>query len=369
MTTQLATTSPAPVAAIPRSVKGYLTSDYFRKQVALCLPKHMTAERFVRIAISATTRIPKLLKCTPESVVKCCLSLSELGLEPDGRRAHLIPYGDQCTLIVDYKGLVELAMNSGTVSSIFAERVCANDDFNWDTGEVQHKINWREDRGKMYAVYVVIKFKDGGKHTEVMTKSDVDRIRGRSKAANNGPWVTDYDEMAKKTVFRRASKWVKLSPEVQEALEKADALPAADSNLVSEIAELPENVTELETRPESSDDGDLGPQPAPQQSRVAPEAGGEPSPVNPTSKAPAGRSDRVKPFEELASLVIDAGYTFDDFVKWVTTEYWDERTARENGVEDWQSFDDVTVQVCRTLLRAKTGLLEGLAKVTGKGQP
>jgi len=52
-----------------------------------------------------------------------------------------------------------------------------------------------------------------------MTKDEVTKIRHRSKAANNGPWVTDFDEMGKKTVFRRLSKWLQLSPEYRDALD------------------------------------------------------------------------------------------------------------------------------------------------------
>jgi recombination protein RecT len=56
-----------------------------------------------------------------------------------------------------------------------------------------------------------------------MTKADVESIRSRSKAGKSGPWVTDWNEMAKKTVFRRASKWVPLSPEVRDQIEREDS--------------------------------------------------------------------------------------------------------------------------------------------------
>lgn len=365
MTTSLTQTQPAKSPAIPKTVKSYLTSDYFKTQVALCLPKHMTAERFIRVAITATTREPKLLECTPESVVACCLALSELGLEPDGRRAHLIPYGKVCTLIVDYKGLVELAMNSGTVSSIFAERVCDKDEFTWDTGEIFHKINWREDRGKMYAVYVVIKFKDGGKHTEVMTRADVDRIRSLSKAGGNGPWVQHYDEMAKKTVFRRASKWVKLSPELHEALDKSENLSAvAPPSALVEIAEYGDDVRMEDLPP---------PAPAPEPTNEPPSGGpSETSPQPSTSRknapavSPSIEPNKSVPQHELSVLVLDAGHAFDDLTKWLATEYWNAADADKYGVDTWSGFYDVPTQVAKTLLKAKAGLLQGLAGMKGQ---
>lgn len=211
-------TQPAPAN---QGLKQLINSKAMRSQFALALPKHLTAERFSRIAITALTRTPKLQDCTPESLMKCLLDLSAMGLEPDGRRAHLIPYGKECTLVVDYKGLVELVMRSGSVSSIHADKVCDGDEFEWDRGEVKkHKIDFRSKRGESYAFYIIVKFKDGTEKHEVMTRDEVESIRKRSRAGNSGPWVTDFDEMAKKTVFRRASKWLPLSPEIRDAMEK-----------------------------------------------------------------------------------------------------------------------------------------------------
>lgn len=206
-----------------QNIRSLIQSDVYKKQFAMALPKHMSPERFIRIALTALTKNPKLQTCSQASLVSCLLDISQLGLEPDGRRAHLIPYGDKCTLIIDYKGLVELAMNTGEVSNIHADIVCESDVFVYNKGVIEtHAIDFKKPRGKMYATYCIITFKDGTHKTEVMTKDEVDAIRKRSKAGTSGPWVTDYNEMAKKTVFRRASKWIKLSPEQREAIEKDD---------------------------------------------------------------------------------------------------------------------------------------------------
>lgn len=205
------------------SLKQILTSDAGKAQFAAALPRHMTPERFCRVALTAVTRTPKLAECTKESFFKCLMDLSAMGLEPDGRRAHLIPYGKECTLIVDFKGIAELVMRSGLVGSIHADKVCENDAFEVDRGTVtKHRIDYRKPRGNAYAYYVLVKFKDGSEKTEVMTRDEVDAIRKRSRSGNNGPWVSDFDEMAKKTVFRRASKWLSLSPEIRQAVEHDD---------------------------------------------------------------------------------------------------------------------------------------------------
>lgn len=205
----------------PGTLKGLLSQENIKAQFAVALPKHLNADRFARVAITALTRTPKLQECTPESFMKCLLELSALGIEPDGRRAHLIPYGKECTLILDYKGIAELVMRSGTVSSIHADKVCANDVFAVNRGKIErHEVNYQSPRGEAYAYYVLITFKDGTEKSEVMTRDECEAIRKRSRAGNAGPWVTDFDEMAKKTVFRRASKWLPLSPEIQDVIRR-----------------------------------------------------------------------------------------------------------------------------------------------------
>lgn len=203
-------------------LKSLINSDAMREQFARALPKHLTPERFARVAITALTRTPKLAECTQASMMKCLLDLSAMGLEPDGRRAHLIPYGTEATLIVDYKGLVELIRRSGDVVSIRAETVCEKDSFDWKNGEVTHSVNWREDRGEVQAVYAEAVMKSGEKQTAVMTTKEVEAIRARSRSGNNGPWKTDWAEMAKKTAVRRLSKMLPLSSEIMRHVERDD---------------------------------------------------------------------------------------------------------------------------------------------------
>tara|TARA_R110000764_G_scaffold29039_1_gene68251 strand:+ start:927 stop:1718 length:792 start_codon:yes stop_codon:yes gene_type:complete len=211
------------LAKQPTSLKGILSSDIMKDQFAKAMPKHLDPDRFVRIAITALTKTPKLQECTQESVFKCLLDLSSLGIEPDGRRAHLIPYGKECTLILDYKGIVELMRRSGDVSKIHADTVCENDVFEHDLGHIsKHTFDLKTDRGAMYAVYAQVTLKDGSTQSAIMSKAEVDGIRGRSKAGKFGPWVSDYDEMAKKTAIRRVSKLVPFSPEVAGIIDDSE---------------------------------------------------------------------------------------------------------------------------------------------------
>jgi len=216
MSTQLAKTN---------DLRSIITSDKMKQQFAAALPHHLTPDRFCRIALTALTRTPKLADCTQESLMRCLLDLSAYGIEPDGRRAHLIPYGNQCTLILDWKGLAELAMRSGIIAKLHADIVCENDVFEYNMGEVvQHKIDFRSPRGAMYAAYAMAVTKDGPVFVAVLNKDEIDGIRKRSKSGNSGPWQTDYNEMAKKTAFRRLAKWLPLSAEFRDAVDKDDDL-------------------------------------------------------------------------------------------------------------------------------------------------
>lgn len=242
-------TAPAPLAkSSKKTFQEWVSNDAFKAQLAAALPKHCTPDRFIRVLLTAAMRTPLLLECTQESLFKCVLDCAAAGLEIDGRRAHLIPFRNndkrtvEATLIIDYKGLVELAMRSGTVSSIHADTVCDKDFFEADTGRVTHKVNYREPRGKAYAAYCIIRFRDGGDKTEVMDREEIESVRERSKAKNAGPWKTDPGEMWKKTVARRALKWVSLSPEIREHIERDDE-PLNVTNTAPGIAALVDGIT------------------------------------------------------------------------------------------------------------------------------
>ena len=219
-----------PAVAKPATIKQLLNSDSMRAQIAAALPQHMKAERMIRVATTAMLRTPKLEQCDQASFFKALLDLSAWGLEPDGRRAHLIPFENrqrgitEVQLILDYKGLVELARRSGEVATIHADVICKNDVFEYGFGSEQkliHKPNLME-RGEVLGAYAHVRLKDGTEQFEVLSKGEIDAVRKRSKAGNNGPWVTDYNEMAKKTAFRRLSKWLPISAEMADAFEADD---------------------------------------------------------------------------------------------------------------------------------------------------
>lgn len=221
----MSTSAPAVRSAGKKELKDWLSSKELHEQVALALPQHIKSDHFMRVILNATIRNPDLFKCTQDSVLKCLLDLAAVGLEADGRHAHLIPYGQVCTLVLDYKGLVKLVLQSGNVSTIHADVVFENDqfDFWYGTGQkLEHRPLRKGERGVVTCAYSYVRMKDGTETFEVMSLEDLNGIRERSRAKNNGPWKTDTNEMYKKTVFRRHSKWLPISAELAEKIARDD---------------------------------------------------------------------------------------------------------------------------------------------------
>jgi recombination protein RecT len=368
VTTDVATEPPA--RRKPPTIRERIEGADFRAAVAQVLPRHLTADRFVRVAILALTRTPALAECDQASLFGALMRLSQLGLEPDGYRAHLIPFRNEkrgiveCQLIIDYKGLAELVMRSGTVSFLHADVVCENDRFDFNLGEIiEHRINLKEDRGSPYAVYCRVRFKDESVRAEVMSKTDVERIRRRSFSPNKGPWVTDWNEMAKKTVFRRLSKWLPLSPEIRDAAEAdmeayedhkaANARPVFDAvpgiKAESFLPPLP---------PEPQIDSEVAASGEPAHLDRA--QGDDPgNPLRSRSPGPPPPSEQravptSTPQAQIAELVTELGYTFDDLKHCSEVNSWPCDLAACGG------FVDLTPKETTFLLRNKAGLAVAL---------
>lgn len=237
------------------TIRDLLIGDKFKQQVALALPKHLSPDTFIRVALTALTRTPKLMECDQASFFTCLLDLSARGLWPDGQHAHLIPYGTKCTLIIDYKGIAKLIMQSGEVRAIRADVVYERDDFSFSYGtdeHLKHRPNLSGNRGKMICAYSYVSFKEGDPSFIVMSIDEIERIRQRSRAANNGPWVTDFGEMAKKTVFRRHAKWLPFSSDLLDKVQRDDDVIDLDAD-ISVPAELPRPVFQgQQEQPEQS---------------------------------------------------------------------------------------------------------------------
>lgn len=191
--------------------------ERMKPEIARALPRHMNPDRMARIATTVIKQTPALARCTPESFLGALMTASQLGLEPGPLgEAYFVPYGREVTFIPGYRGLIKLAYQSGEVSTIDAQVVREGDEFDYGLGldpYLTHKPQLTEEISKPIAVYAVCIRKDGAKSFRVMSVAEVERIRRRSKTSNNGPWKTDWESMAKKTVIKQLAKFMPLASE------------------------------------------------------------------------------------------------------------------------------------------------------------
>jgi recombination protein RecT len=184
-------------------------------------------DRLKMVALGAFTRTPALWTCDPVSIARSIVEAGQLGLEPTGLLggAYLVPRRGQCTLLVGYRGLVMLAKRSGEVSRVEARVVREHDTFDYGYGlepYLDHHPSRDADPGNYTAAYAVIVFRDAGRQFDVMSYAEIEAIRKRSASPGDGPWVTDWPEMAKKTALRRLLKLAPLTIQVAAQLDEID---------------------------------------------------------------------------------------------------------------------------------------------------
>lgn len=231
--------------------------------------KHLTAERIVKLVVGEFSRNPKLSECDPNSIVLCALAFSQLGLEPGSLlgQAYMIPRKNKKTQRLEanfqlgYKGKITLNYRSGMYEFIYADIVYRDDKFEYEYGSsafLRHipdgsSVNRRP--SDIVASYAIAHLKGSTRPVfRVVPKVEIDESRARSQSKDDGPWVTDYPQMARKTAIHRLEPYLPMSTEmaVAHALEdKSDAGELA----VADFGEIADVVSDA---PESTNGGSAG---------------------------------------------------------------------------------------------------------------
>lgn len=213
------------------SVKTFFESQ--KATLAAVLPKHVSPDRMLKIALGALRTTPKLMNATVESLMGAVVQCSQLGLEPNTPLGHayLIPFDNrqknttEVQIVFGYKGLIDLARRSGQVVSIAAHEVCEKDHFDFAYGldeKLEHKPSLGE-RGKVIGYYAVAKLVGGGYAFEFMSQRQVEEIRDASqnykfaRDKSKTVWGQHMVEMGRKTVLRRLFKYLPVSIELATA--------------------------------------------------------------------------------------------------------------------------------------------------------
>ena len=243
------------VAKKQGTVVDYLNNEKFQQQLAGALPKFLDTDHFIRSAITEFRLNPALTDCSVPSVLGYFMQAAACGLEPASMlgQCYPVPFRNkktgmrEVTFILGFRGMLSIARRSGEIASVVAEVVHENDEFSIEYGmepKLVHKPCIDGEPGAFRGAYVVVRFKGEGIDPVIkyMPKTEIDAHRRRSKSSDSGPWVTDYEEMAKKTVFRSVFKWLPISIEQIQATTTDGGVsrynPDAKTNDIDDLVEV-----------------------------------------------------------------------------------------------------------------------------------
>ena len=223
-----------------KTVQDLFNNKGVKEQIAMALPKHITADRLLRVAMTTVLKTPGLLKCDQRSLLSTVMECAQLGLMPDGilGQAYLVPFENRkagrtdVTLIIGYKGLRELAYRSGMIKDWSPATIVYEGEpfkvFGGTEAHIEHEPLPPSKRGdKIVGVYSVAHLINGGTISAFMWIEEVEKVRRKvqekNKMKDSGPWKDYYEEMVKKTADRRLAKYVPKSPDLQRvaALDEA----------------------------------------------------------------------------------------------------------------------------------------------------
>lgn len=240
------------VGALARKTAGIVSAYLAKNKSALLrsLPHGFNFDRMCRTVINAISTTPTLAKCDAGSLFLSTVRGFTLGLEPNGALAegYLVPFWNakkginEAQFMPSYRGLINLARRSGEIAEIYAKAVYPKDVFEVEEGterKIVHKPDYTGNRGdQAVCYYAVFRTKSGNIDFEVMSKPEIDAIRSRSKASGSGPWVTDYDQMALKTVLKRLLKRAPMSIEFADAVKAETAAAMGEEADNSDILDI-----------------------------------------------------------------------------------------------------------------------------------
>lgn len=223
-------TAVKPNENIFKNVRDALMGANTLKFIGEALPpgvrQHLAPARMARIAFTAFQRTPLLWSCSPSSIVRSVIDASSVGLEPVGgplAHGYLVPYKNECVFQIGYQGFIEIARRSGEFKGIEANPVYANDKLTLRYGfqaDFCHEPTLCGPRGEIIGAYCMVSLlQSSDRIVTWMPKEDIDKRREASKnQRDDGPWNQWYDEMALKTVIRKAAKLWPKTPEFSQAM-------------------------------------------------------------------------------------------------------------------------------------------------------
>lgn len=172
----------------------------------------------------------KAIKKSPGNFANIIRNYIALGLDLSQKEAYILPFGEEPTAIIDWKGLKKIMIMFSIIpiKDIQAENVYANDTFSYKNGVVEHEFDPLDDenRGEFRGTYAKVIKEDGGVDFHFVSKKEIEKVKSFSKSAStsSSPWKTWPEQMYLKTAIRKAFKNypLNINAEQQEGLTKGD---------------------------------------------------------------------------------------------------------------------------------------------------
>lgn len=212
-------------AQIPPMEMMRSTLTRLEAEFSMALPPQIPVQKFIRTTMTALQMNPQLLEADRRSFLASTMKAAQDGLLVDGREAALVIFRTKNGPAVQYMpmiaGLLKKLRNSGELASIAAHVAYDGDEFRYELGDeerIVHRPSLGADRGKPMAAYAIARTKDGAVYREVMSVDQIEQVRSVSRAKDNGPWVSWWEEMARKTVLRRLMKRLPSSADLDAVL-------------------------------------------------------------------------------------------------------------------------------------------------------
>lgn len=296
------------VEALPlrqvQNVRQLLVNKEAETRLASIATKQLGADKLVKLTIEALRRTPKIGDCDPMSVFNAMIQCATLGLEPNTVQQHafLIPYGKECTFVIGYKGMADLARRHPSVVSIHSDVVYSDDDlwtYEYGSGvHLRHKPGPR--LGKPTHAYCYVKLRDGEAFT-VLPWAQVlktrDQSQGWQSAVKYGktaksPWHTHTDRMAAKTALRALANAGEM-PMANEFLAAIRADERAGANTLPEPGYNPLDDMTIEGDFDEVT-GEVRPDPEPERKVAPPAERKTAAKPKPEEKTQAGQKPNTK---------------------------------------------------------------------------
>lgn len=216
------------------TLRDFLARADIQQRIADVAAASVKPATITRFALRAVQKVPKLAQCSQNSLLLALMDAAACGLEPDGRKGHLVPFKQDVVFVPGYQGLIDRMREGGAIRDVWTEVVYEGDTFEFERGDaprLKHIPNTESDSyGDMRSargVYCCVRLHDGTVHTEYMPRKQVLAIKDGVLKRSGGrpsPWSMPENEgeMWRKTAVRRASKYIPYTPDLAELLMHVD---------------------------------------------------------------------------------------------------------------------------------------------------